>query len=222
MKQLMSMTSNQTMTSKELVEVINAIRKEEGNDVEIQHSDLVKRIKGFANILGEGSVSVAEYLDAQGKPRPMLLLSKRASMLAVSSESPRINLAIIDRWQQLEMQQQQNLPQTRIEAVRAYLETLEQLEQAEQLAAEQAIIVAQQAIAITDKRNITNDGENYFTVAAVKPLNQGITLSGSKLSRESDDQELPPIKQHSMYGVNTPFAYHKDIWEAVYPEIILP
>lgn len=30
----------------------------------------VKRIKGFASILGEGSVSVAEYLDVQGKPRP--------------------------------------------------------------------------------------------------------------------------------------------------------
>ena len=74
MKQLISMSQNQTMSSKELVEVINAIRKEEGNDTEIQHSDLVKRIKGFASILGEGSVSVAEYLDVQGKLRPMLLL----------------------------------------------------------------------------------------------------------------------------------------------------
>ena len=65
MQQLMSMNSNQTMTSKELVEVINAIRKEEGNDTEIQHSDLVKRIKGFASILGEGSTAVADYLDTQ-------------------------------------------------------------------------------------------------------------------------------------------------------------
>ncbi len=222
MKQLMSMTNNQTMTSKELVEVINAIRKEEGNDVEIQHKDVLARLRNLSTILEQRDSTPSDYIDSRGKTQPMLLLSKRASMLAVSAESPRVNLAIIDRWQQLEMQQQQNLPQTRIEAVRAYLETLEQLEQAEQLAAEQAIIVAQQAIAITDKRNITNDGENYFTVAAVKPLNQGITLSGSKLSRESDDQELPPIKQHSMYGVNTPFAYHKDVWEAVYPEIILP
>lgn len=80
---------------------------------------------------------------------------------------------------------------------------------------------AQQKV-IDHKRNITNEGEDYFTVAAVKPLNQGIKLSGSKLSREADDQELPPIKQHSMYGVNTPYAYHRDIWEAVYPEIELP
>ena len=40
MKQLISMSHNQTMTSKELVEVINTIRKEEGNDVEIQHDKL--------------------------------------------------------------------------------------------------------------------------------------------------------------------------------------
>lgn len=222
MQQLVSMSQNQTMTSKELVEVINAIRKEEGNDVEIQHSDLMRRIKGFEQILAAGSVAGDEYLGSNGQLRPMLLLNKEACLLTVSSESPRVNLAIIRRWQALEQQQQAALPQTRIEAVRAYLETLEQLELVEQLAANQAVVVAQQAVIITDKRNITNEGKDYFTVAAVKPLNQGMKLSGSKLSREADDQELPPIKQHSMYGVNTPYAYHRDIWEAVYPEIELP
>lgn len=210
------------MSSKELVEVINMIRKEEGNNTEIQHSDLMRRINGFEQILPARSVAGSDYIDSRGKTQPMLLLSKEACLLTVSSESPRINLAIIRRWQELEQQQQQALPQTRIEAVRAYLETLEQLEVAEQLAAQQAIVVSQQAVTITDKRNITNEGENYFTVAVVKLLNQGTKLSGSKLSRESDDQELPPIKQHSMYGVNTPYAYHRDVWEAVYPEIILP
>lgn len=215
MQQLMTMTNNQTMTSKELVEVINAIRKEEGNDTEIQHKDVLARLRNLSTILEQRDSTPSDYIDSRGKTQPMLLLSKRASMLAVSSESPRVNLAIIDRWQQLEIQQQQMLPQTHIEAVRAYLATLETVEaQSKQLGI--------QAEVITHKRNVTNDGENYFTVAAVKPLNQGITLSGSKLSRESDDQELPPIKQHSMYGVNTPYAYHKDVWEAVYPEIILP
>lgn len=74
MQQLMSMNSNQTMTSKELVEVINAIRKEEGNDVEIQHSDLMRRIKGFEQILVAGSVAGDEYLGSNGQMRPMLLL----------------------------------------------------------------------------------------------------------------------------------------------------
>lgn len=223
MKQLITMTNNQTMTSKELVEVINAIRKEEGNDVEIQHKHLLERLRSFDQILSQPDCRPSEYIDSRGKIQPMLLLSKRASMLAVSSESPKVNLAIIDRWQELEQQQQQALPQTRIEAVRAYLETLEQLELVEQLAAQQAIVVSQQAVIITDKCNITNEGKDYFTISAVKPLNQGIKLSGQLLSREADDQEISPIKQYAPYsGLNVPKAYHRDIWEAVYPEIVLP
>ena len=107
------------------------------------------------------------------------------------------------------------LPQTHIEAVRAYLVTLETVEaQAKQMGI--------QAEVIQYKKAITNEGDTYFTIARVKELNQGMKFSGSKLSRESDDQELPPIKQNSMYGVNTPFSYHKEVWEAVYPNIVLP
>lgn len=76
MQQLMTMTSNQTMTSKELVEVINAIHKEEGNDVEIQHDKLIRRIRGFANILAHDSIGEGEYVSNSGQTQPMLLLSK--------------------------------------------------------------------------------------------------------------------------------------------------
>lgn len=212
MQALISMAQDQTMSSKELVEVINAIRKEEGNDTEIQHSDLVKRIKGFASILGEGSVSVAEYLDVQGKPRPMLLLSKRASMLAVSAESPRINLAIIDRWQELEAQSR---PLT-------YLEALKELVAKEEEHQRMLVEDLRKTQIIQHKQAITNDGDTYFTIARVKELNQGMKLSGQLLNRESIDQELPAIKQNSMYGVNTPLSYHREVWEAVYPDIVLP
>ena len=92
MQSLMTMTQGQTMTSKELVEVINTIRKQEGNDVEIEHSKLMRRIKGFESILGVASVVESEYLDLQGKTQPMLLLTKEASLLTVSSESPKVNM----------------------------------------------------------------------------------------------------------------------------------
>ena len=49
-------------SSKELVEVINAIRKQEGNNVEIQHGNLMQRIKGFEHILGALAIQSAEYL----------------------------------------------------------------------------------------------------------------------------------------------------------------
>ena len=77
MQQLMAMTSNQIMTSKELVEVINAIRKEEGNDVEIQHDKLMRRIRSFDQILANADCGESEYVDSRGKTQPMLLLNNR-------------------------------------------------------------------------------------------------------------------------------------------------
>ena len=75
---------------------------------------------------------------------------------------------------------------------------------------------------ITDKRNITNDGEDYFTAAAVKLLNPRKTLSGVLLSREAQKQEIAPIRQFGMGKVTTPNSYHRDVWKAVYPTIVLP
>lgn len=107
------------------------------------------------------------------------------------------------------------LPQTHIEAVEAYLITLKTIEaQSKQLGI--------QAEVIQHKQAITNDGDTYFTIARIKKLNQGMKLSGQLLNRESIDQELPALKQNSMYGVNTPLSYHKEVWEAVYPDIVLP
>lgn len=91
MQQLITMTNTQTMTSKELVEVINAIRKAEGNTVEIQHNHLMQRIRSFANILPEAAVAVGEYLDSINQEQPMFRLDKRASLLLVSTESPKGN-----------------------------------------------------------------------------------------------------------------------------------
>lgn len=215
MNQLMTMTQGQTMTSKELVEVINAIRKEEGNTVEMQHKDMLVKIRNLMPTLGQRSVTPDKYLSSIGQEQPMFLLDKRASLLLVSSESARVNLAIIDRWQELEQQQQQALPQTHIEAVRAYLVTLETVEaQSKQLGI--------QAEVIQHKRIITNDGTNDFTIARIKELNPDMRFSGQLLNRESDDQELPATKQFGMGKVNTPYSYHREVWEAVYPDAILP
>lgn len=62
MNNLMTMTQGQTMTSKELVEVINAIRKEEGNAVEMQHKDMLGKIRNLIPTLGQRSVTPDKYL----------------------------------------------------------------------------------------------------------------------------------------------------------------
>jgi hypothetical protein len=205
MQQLMSMSQGQTMTSKELVEVINAIRKEEGNDTEIQHSDLVKRIKGFASILGEGSVSMAEYLDAQSKPRPMLLLSKRASMLAVSAESPRINLAIIDRWQQLEMQAR---PLT-------YIESLELLLASEKEKEALRIQKLHDDKQMEEDAVLTAKSSTYYPVSHLKKWIP--TASGKLLSRMSEQLGYEVRTIYNQYDSQTPIqTYHKDVINTVH------
>lgn len=205
------MNHNQTMTSKELVEVINTIRKEEGNNAEIQHSNLMQRIKGFEQILGGLAIQVAEYLDTQGKPRPMLLLNKEVCLLTVSSESPKVNLAIIRRWQELE---QQNRPLSYKEALYALIEAEERREH-------DALIMLQQAGIIDHKRIVTDESEDYLSVARVRNMNPNQRYSGALLGRISDKLDIPVIPQHAAKGQIPVNTYHKSVWELAYPEASL-
>lgn len=211
MKQLMTMQQNQTMTSKELVEVINIIRKEEGNNTEIQHSNLMQRIKGFEQILGALAIQAAEYLDSQGKPRPMLLLSKEACLLTVSSESSKVNLAIIRRWQELE---QQNRPLSYKEALYALIEAEERRER-------DMLVMLQQAEVIDHKRIVTDESEDYLSVARVRNTNPNQRYSGALLGRISDKLGIPVIPQHAAKGQIPVNTYHKSVWELTYPEASL-
>lgn len=177
MQQLMAMTSNQIMTSKELVEAINAIRKEEGNDVVIQHKDMLVKIRNLSSVLGQRSVTPDKYLSSIGQEQPMFLLDKRASLLLVSAESARVNLAIIDRWQELEAAQAKLLPQTHIQAVEAYLVTLKQVE------AQQAQL-GMQAERISEDAVLTAKSSTYYPISHLRKWIP--TASGKLLSRMSE------------------------------------
>ena len=218
MKQLMSMTNNQTMTSKELVEVINAIRKEEGNNVEILHKNLLERLRSFDQILGQLDCQPSEYTDSQGKPRPMLLLSKRASMLAVSSESPRVNLAIIDRWQELETQRR---PLTQLEAFKELVRLEEERIALLETVTQQSGLLVQQKEVIDHKKIVTGEGEDYFPVSVISD-NTGISYSGRRLNKMSDELGIASIPMFASKGQNQVKAYHWSVWEAAYPDVILP
>ena len=211
MKQLIAMRQNQTMTSKELVEVINMIRKEEGHSAEIQHSDLMRRIKGFEQILPARSVTGDEYLGSNGQMCPMLLLSKEACLLTVSSESPRINLVIIRRWQELE---QQNRPLSYKEALYALIEAEERRER-------DMLVMLQQAEVIDHKRIVTDESEEYLSVARVRNMNPNQRYSGALLGRISDKLDILVIPQHAAKGQIPVNTYHKSVWELAYPEASL-
>ena len=212
MKQLISMSQDQTMSSKELVEVINAIRKEEGNTVEIQHSDLMRRINGFEQILSARSVAPSDYIDSRGKTQPMLLLNKEACLLTVSSESPRINLAIIRRWQELEAQSR---PLT-------YLEALKELVAKEEENQRIQIENLQKTVVIKEKKDITDEGEEYFSVKRIKSLNPDTLIGGVKLSKSAEKLQIPPKQMFAHWDANSPIAWHVAVWLDAYPEIVLP
>ena len=208
MQQLMAMTHNQTMTSKELVEAINAIRKEEGNDVAIQHKDMLVKIRNLSSVLGQRSVTPDKYLSSIGQEQPMFLLDKRASLLLVSAESARVNLAIIDRWQELEATQAKLLPQTHIQAVEAYLVTLKQVE------AQQAQL-GMQAERISEDAVLTAKSDTYYPISHLK---QWIpTASGKLLSRMSEQLGYEVRNVYNHHTSQTPVqTYHKDVINTVY------
>ena len=121
------------------------------------------------------------------------------------------------------------LPQSRIEAVRAYLETLEKLELVEQLAAEQAATVSQQSGLLVQqkevidyKKIITGEGEEYFPISHILNHNEDRTFSGRRLAIFSAKAEIDPIPMFASKGQIPVKAYHWSVWEAAYPNVILP
>lgn len=221
MNQLMTMNQNQTMTSKELVEVINTIRKEEGNSTEIQHKDLMRRINGFEQILGERSVAPSDYIDSRGKTQPMLLLNKEVCLLTVSSESPKVNLAIIRRWQELEQNNSFNIPTTFAGALALAAKMAEENEKLGVTVQGQTVTIHQQAGIIDHKRIVTDESEEYLSVARVRNMNPNQRYSGALLGRISDKLDIPVIPQHAAKGQIPVNTYHKSVWELAYPEASL-
>lgn len=120
------------------------------------------------------------------------------------------------------------LPQTRIEAVRAYLVTLEQLEVAEQLATQQAIVVSQQSgllvqqKEVIDHKNIKTDcSDTHFTIKRVRALNQGMKISPKVLLKVAQqlEAEVESVYGHYEQDIN---QYSREVWEEAYPDAILP
>jgi anti-repressor protein len=91
----------QTMSSVELVAIINKIRKEENTEYTIlEHSDFLKKV---VKVLGVSAGNLSgTYKDSQNKERPCYNLPKRECHLMVMSESYKIQAAVYDRMTELE------------------------------------------------------------------------------------------------------------------------
>lgn len=80
------------ITSVELVELINTFRKEEGNQTEKRHSDLMTSIATEIKALDEAGIpqrnfSLGLYKDKQNQERPCYLMNKAGALQMLNKES---------------------------------------------------------------------------------------------------------------------------------------
>ena len=97
---MMDMTSTMTMTSLEVVAVINDYRDEDA--AQLQHNTFIAKVRKIQEELGLQNILQSSYQNSQNKTQPMLLLDKEACLILVASETPKVLQAIIKRWQELE------------------------------------------------------------------------------------------------------------------------
>lgn len=97
---LMNMTSTMTMTSLEVVDVINSYRDEDAP--QLRHDNFLVKVRKIADELSLLNIQESTYKNSRNQKQPMLLLDKKACLLMVASETPKVLQAIIDRWLELE------------------------------------------------------------------------------------------------------------------------
>lgn len=108
MSQLKLIQHQQTMSSLELVKIINELREPE--QAELRHNDFMAKILKVIGVDGARKFSHT-YLDSQNKERPCYTLPKRECHLMVMSESYKVQAAVYDRMAALEK------PMTQVEVL---------------------------------------------------------------------------------------------------------
>lgn len=212
MQSLLDLSNTQTMTSVEVVEVINTLRPADAPI--LRHGHFMDRCKRIAEELYQPPPRLSDYVDSRGKTQPCYLLDKEMCLILVASESAKVMQAIIRRWQELEEIQRQALPQTHIQAVEAYLHTLKTVEA-------QMLTIGSQQKVIDHKKIRTDDSMTHTTMVRVRKLNPGEKYSSLRLTAYCEDNELSIEKVYDAHEqpVNN---YPNEAWENVYPDVILP
>ena len=86
MNEIMNITEVVTMTSLEIVNLINKFREEEGNTTKKEHKDFMKSIRNEIETLkgvgikAEGNFSLGSYIDKNNQERPCYKMNKSGIM----------------------------------------------------------------------------------------------------------------------------------------------
>lgn len=97
---LIILSNNQkTISSLDLCELINKIRKEEGVRAELQHKDLLKKINEELEEISEKFRS--SYIDSMNREKPCYNLPQKEALQVIASESKRVRRRLIDEIERL-------------------------------------------------------------------------------------------------------------------------
>lgn len=122
-----------TMTSLEIVDLINRLRKEEGNDKEKTHSHFMRDIRTELNtlqqlgLMGLSNFGLSSYRNSQNKEQPCYILNRDGILMMLNKESTYVRLKTIEYINALEKKlkevTQPKLPQTYLEALEALVQS---------------------------------------------------------------------------------------------------
>ena len=189
--QLMSVQTEQTITSLEVAELTGK-----------RHDAILRDIR---NLLDQGVAAHNfvdwSYKDVQNRERPMFLLTKKGCLILASGYDALLREKIIDRWEELELQNQPQVPQTFSSALK--------------LAYEQALLIEAQNAQIatlTPKADYCDKvltSQSTFTTTQVAK-GYGIS-SAMKLNKMLKDHHIM-FKQSGQWMPTSDYA-SKPYWE---------
>jgi len=113
------------MSSLELVEFINADRKERGDNTELAHSDFLKKV---AAVIKDARSFSSIYFDSMNREKPCYKFPKREACLLAMSYSYELQAKVFDRMTEMEAKQAHQIPQTFSAALRLAGELQEKVE----------------------------------------------------------------------------------------------
>ncbi|MFR0778591.1 MAG: ORF6C domain-containing protein [Zhenhengia sp.] len=120
------------ITSVELVELINTFRKEEGNETEKEHSDLMKSIRKEietlenAGIKDGGNFSLISYQDTYGRDKPCYSMNRAGALQMLNKESAVVRFKTTQYIDALEQKVKQPRRLTPQEELRLHYQVLEE------------------------------------------------------------------------------------------------
>ena len=177
--------------------------------------------------LGLGFKS-STYLDDSGKPNRLVIMDKDSTICLVSGYDATARMSIIKRWQEFEQNNSFNIPTTFAGALALAAKMAEENEKLGVTVKGQTVTIHhqagtihQQAEVIDHKRIVTDESEEYLSVARVRNMNPNQRYSGALLGRISDKLDILVIPQHAAKGQIPVNTYHKSVWELAYPEASL-